>query len=418
MSTAAASIERTAPASAVQVRSLPFPYRAALAICSDLDLTPNRKVYGECSRYLNTTDATSMGRGLGLEVGNTIYFDMADQFAYWNTDDEGRDMVRALIRSGHIDCLHSYGDLATTRAHAERALEDLSRHGCRLEVWVDHAVAPTNFGADIMKGSGDVPGAAAYHADLTCAAGVKYVWRGRVTSVIGQNVPRSLAGIWRLSSPLRSGRTALKEAAKGIIGRGDSRYSLHPANRIVRETTLRDGRPVYEFLRSNPHPHGVSVGDTARGIAEVLTPRMLQRLIDRGASTIIYTHLGKIRCEQEPFEAPTRAAFERLARLSHDGTILVTTTRRLLGYCVARERIEASMRRVDGMVRIDARVRPDTVGPLSPADLQGLTFYTADPARTRVFVDGQEVPRLQHNPADATGQRSVAIPWTRLEYPL
>jgi hypothetical protein len=400
------------------MRALPYPYRAALAICSDLDLTPNRQVYAECSRYLNTQDSTSMGRGLGLEVGNTIYFDMADQFAYWNTDEEGRDMARALIRSGHIDCLHSYGDFATTRAHAQRALDDLSRHGCRLEVWVDHAVAPTNFGEDIMKGSGDVPGAAAYHADLTCAAGVRYVWRGRVTSVIGQNVPRTLAGIWRPSSPLLSGRTALKEAAKGFIGRGDSRYSLHPANRMVRETTLRDGRPVYEFLRSNPHPHGVSVGDTAGGVAEVFTPRMLQRLIDREASTIIYTHLGKIRSEREPFEAPTRTAFEHLARLSHDGAILVTTTRRLLGYGVARERVEASLRTVDGAAHIEVRVRPDTVGPLSPADFQGVTFYAADPARTRVFVDGHEVQQLQRNPPDATGRRSVSIPWTRLEFPL
>jgi hypothetical protein len=418
MSPVAASLESSAPAIAAQVRSLPFPYRAALAICSDLDLTPNRQVYAESSRYLNTTDMTSMGRGLGLEVGNTIYFDMADQFAYWNTDDEGRDMARALIRSGHIDCLHSYGDLATTRAHAQRALEDLSRHGCRLEVWVDHAVAPTNLGEDIMKGSGDLPGADAYHTDLTCAAGVRYVWRGRVTSVIGQNIPRTLAGIWRPSSPLLSGRTALKEAAKGFIGRGDSRYSLHPANRMVRETTLRDGRPVYEFLRSNPHPHGVSVGDTAGGVAEVFTPRMLRTLIDREASTIIYTHLGKIRSEREPFEAPTRRAFEHLAQLNRDGAILVTTTRRLLGYCVARERVEASMRTVDGEARIDVRVRPDTVGPLSPADFQGLTFYVADPTRARVFIDGQEVQQLQRNPADATGRRSVTIPWTRLEFPL
>ena len=57
------------------------------------------------------------GPGVGLEVGNSIYFDMPPgQFAYWNTDDAGRAMVRALIRSGHIDCLHSFGDLATTRA--------------------------------------------------------------------------------------------------------------------------------------------------------------------------------------------------------------------------------------------------------------------------------------------------------------
>ena len=103
----------------VSLRSIPYPYRAMLAICSDLDETPDRHVYGEIMRFLNTTKETTMGPGTGLEVGNTIYFDMPPgQFSYWNTDEAGRAMVRTLIRSGHIDCLHSYGDLATTRSHA------------------------------------------------------------------------------------------------------------------------------------------------------------------------------------------------------------------------------------------------------------------------------------------------------------
>src|SRR5882724_8721210 len=125
---------------------MPYPYRALLAISSDLDETPHRSVYRESMRFLNTTESTSMGQGVGLEVGNSIYFDMPpDQFAYWNTDDSGRTMVRALIRSGHIDTLHSFGNLATTRDHARRALEELARHSCQLQVWIDHAVAPTNF---------------------------------------------------------------------------------------------------------------------------------------------------------------------------------------------------------------------------------------------------------------------------------
>ncbi|MCU0917487.1 MAG: hypothetical protein MUC88_23415, partial [Planctomycetes bacterium] len=88
------------PAAAdVQLRPFPYPYRAMLAICSDLDETPDRHVYWEIMRFLNTTQTTPMGPGVGLEVGNSIYFDMPpDQFAYWNTDDAGRHMVRALIQ--------------------------------------------------------------------------------------------------------------------------------------------------------------------------------------------------------------------------------------------------------------------------------------------------------------------------------
>src|SRR5205085_2853215 len=196
----------------VSLRPFPYPYRAALAICSDLDETADRNVYWEIMRFLNTTQHTTMGRGAGLEIGNSIYFDMRpDQFAYWNTDDTGRAMARAMIRSGHIDCLHSYGDLATTRAHAGRALDELAKHDCRLRVWVDHAIAPSNFGPDIMQGHGDEPGHPAYHADLTTQYGIRYVWRGRVTSVLGQDAPPRLGAIFSLRHPLASGRTLAKE---------------------------------------------------------------------------------------------------------------------------------------------------------------------------------------------------------------
>src|SRR4029434_5035646 len=109
---------------ALQVRRYPYAYRAILAICSDLDETSDRDIYYELMRFLNTDKSTSMGPGMALEVGNSIYFDMPpNQFDYWTTDDKGREMVRALIRSGHIDCLHSFGDLATTRKDAAQALE-------------------------------------------------------------------------------------------------------------------------------------------------------------------------------------------------------------------------------------------------------------------------------------------------------
>jgi hypothetical protein len=116
----------------VQVRPFPYPYKAMVAICSDLDGTLDRDQYLGIARFLNTEEATPAGKGVGLEVGNTLYFDMPDdQFSYWNTDDQGRAAVRRLIRSGHIDCFHSFGDLATARDHARRALEEAGPRGTR-----------------------------------------------------------------------------------------------------------------------------------------------------------------------------------------------------------------------------------------------------------------------------------------------
>lgn len=398
----------------ISLRPHPYPYRAALAICSDLDETPDRQAYEQTVRYLNGRGPTAMGTGLGLEVGNTIYFDMPpDQFAYWNTDDAGREMLRALIRSGHVDCFHSFGDLATTRAHAGRALDELARHGCRVQVWIDHATAPTNFGADIMCGQGDVVGSPAYHADLTCGFGVEYVWCGRVTSVVGQDVRRSLAGIARADHAWVSGRTLAKEALKGMLGRAGGKYAMHAPNAVLRRARLRDGREVREFLRCNPDWRAVDRGETSDGLAEVLVPEMLDRLVTRGGTCILYTHLGKTRQRDRPFGPATCAALERLAEAERAGRLLVTTTRRLLGQRrAARDVVWTTSVDEADVVRIDL----SWDGP--PSDLDGLTFYVPDAARARVCVNGAPAARVDANPPDHTGRPSVSLPWARLTFPL
>lgn len=383
-----------------------------LAICSDLDETPDREVYEETARFLNTTEATTMGDGLGLEVGNTIYFDMPpDQFAYWNTDDRGRALVRALIRSGHIDCFHSFGDLATTRQQAGRSLDELAHHGCRLKVWIDHAIAPTNFGADIMRGTGDVPGAPAYHADLTCGFGVEYVWRGRVTSVVAQDVPRRLGGIFDPRHPLASSRTLAKEMTKGGLARlGHAKYSMHPRNEVLRPARLRDGREVKEFLRANPFWLAVDKGETADGLAGVLVRPMLERLIARGGVSILYTHLGKVSDRRQPLGPATRAALEGLAGFYREGRILVTTTRRLLDYRAAVREAAVAMADRDGSREVEI-----TLPPHRPAD--GLTVYLSRPEPTRLRLNGRVVTDARYNEPDHTGQASLSVPWRPLEFP-
>lgn len=395
------------------LRAHPYPYRAALAICSDLDETPDREVYEETARFLNTTQTTAMGEGLGLEVGNTIYFDMPpDQFAYWNTDDRGRALVQALIRSGHIDCFHSFGDLATTREQAGRSLDELARHDCRLSVWIDHAVAPTNFGADIMRGTGDVPGAPAYHADLTCGFGVEYVWRGRVTSVVAQDVPRSLGGIFDPAHPLASARTLAKEMTKSGLARiGHAKYSMHPRNEVLRPARLRDGREVYEFLRANPFWLAVDKGETADGLAGVLVRPMLERLIARGGVSILYTHLGKVRDRRQPLGPATRAALEGLAGLYREGRILVTTTRRLLDYRAAVRQATVAFAEKDGGQEVEIALPPHR-------SADGLTVYLPRPAASpRLHLNGRVVTDARYNEPDHTGRASVSVPWRRLEFP-
>lgn len=305
-----------------------------LAICSDLDETPDAATYFELMRFLNTNQDTSMGPGVGLEVGNTIYFDMAPgHFSYWNASEAEREIIRALIHSGHIDCLHSYGDLATTRAHAGRALDELAKHDCRIPVWVDHAIAPTNFGADIMQGHGDEPGHPAYHADLTMDYGIRHIWRGRATSVIGQDRPFSLRSIADFHHPIGSMRTLVKESAKQVLARhGHPKYKSQAGNPLVSRGSLRDGQSIREFIRCNPSWGGVSCHDRGDAIHEVLNRRFLDRLVERGGPCILYTHLGKLeRGETKRHFLPAVvAAFRLLAEYHYAGKLQVMTTARLL----------------------------------------------------------------------------------------
>jgi len=407
--------------SGVQLRPFPYPYRAMLAVCSDLDSTPDRHVYLEIMRFLNTTDETSMGPGVGLEVGNSIHFRaIPPQFSYWDTDDAGREMVRTLIHSGHVDCLHSFGEWVYTRDEAKQALDELERHGCRLEVWVDHGGAVTNFGPDIMRGHGDEIGHPAYHADLTLDYGIRYVWRGRTTSVTGQDVPASLGRLFEWSHPVVSGRTALKEMAKqGLARLGSAKYAMQGSNQTLRRATLRDGRAVYEFLRCNPHWGGISSCDQGRSIGEVLTDEMLNRLVERGGTCVLYTHLGKIDDAKVPFGRTAVAAFRRLAEESRDGRILVTTTRRLLGYRRALHEVDYDAWSEQGVLYIDLRTQTQNAwtDALPVRDLSGLTFYVPDPGRVRMTVDGREMADLQRNGPDHTSRRSVSMPWSPLEFP-
>lgn len=380
-----------------------------LAICSDLDETADAQVYAEQMRFLNTREPTAMGPGVGLEVGNSIYFDMPPgQFAYWNTDDAGREMARALMRSGHIDCLHSYGDLAISRAHVERALAELERHQISLKVWIDHAQAVTNFGADIMQGHGDEPGHAAYHADLTVRHGVRYVWRGRVTSVIGQNTEANFGGLWRTASPLASGKTILKEAAKQMLGySGNEKYRVHAGNRLLHPSQLRDGQPTVEFLRCNPHPAGVDTGDTGAGLGEVLTARFLDQLVEREGVCLLYTHLGKV--PNRVFPETTVRALRLLRQYCDAGKILVTTTRRALDYACLTDIPSVGFAEKDEVLEVSC----DSVW--TDHECQGLTYYPST-RLNELRLNGRPVA-MQNNPPDETGRASISIPWQPLKFP-
>jgi hypothetical protein len=194
---------------------------------------------------------------------------------------------------------------------------------------------------------------------------------------------------------------------------------MHGRNEILCPTTLRDRNALYEFMRCNPHWGGVSSCDQGRYIGEVLNGEMLDRLIERGGTCVLYTHLGKIDDVHVPFTKAAVSAFRLLAEESRRGMILVTTTRRLLGYRRAVREITYSSWTDGQSLHIDVHSRntETPLGELSADDLHGLTFYVPDPKATCITVDGQESVDLKHNAPDHTGRPSVSLVWPSLEFP-
>jgi len=107
------------------------------------------------------------------------------------------------------------------------------------------------------------------------------------------------------------------------------------------------------------------------------------------------------------------AGFRRLAEARDGGSILVCTTRRLLGYLAARDALRFTARREADTVFIEA----EGDWQAEPFACAGLCFYVPHGADCRLLINGRSVENLRRNPADHTGRGSVSVPWPSLEFP-
>lgn len=62
------------------LRKFPYPYSSMLSICSDIDDTTleDFKIYHQ---FLNTKEEISHGKGLGLDVGDSMWLYMGEKYS-------------------------------------------------------------------------------------------------------------------------------------------------------------------------------------------------------------------------------------------------------------------------------------------------------------------------------------------------
>ena len=183
-------------------------------------------------------------------------------------------------------------------------------------------------GDDVTCGLGDHPNSNAYHADITLAYGIKFVWLGRGTMITGQSVPisiKSFINIYDSNHPFYSIMNISKELAKNILSHfGNKKYSMHRNNDLVRITSLDDGQKVYEFMRFDNHWRGVGRNANVEGLAYVISKKNIERLKEVSGFMIVYTHFGQNTDHRKPLPIETIGALRNLAIEYHSGHIDLT----------------------------------------------------------------------------------------------
>lgn len=330
-----------------RVEAMPYPYKAWLALSSDPDNT----------RF---PDWQELDQVIWKELG----LPFADSYFIRSYSKQLLDQVdlhaHPEILSAHPhDTMHTWGDFllgrekSFDRVDAEAHLRILQQLGSKPRVWVDHSMFVGNmihfhrYGSmpAFTDTSGHVYPNPLYSLDLAHEAGVRYLWDGTITPIIGQDRPISLWRIHRERAATWSKALSnyLLHIAAAILGVGKSFRAQFPPNDGYRPMRFEDGRWLYVFTR-----HGQWAKADIDGLGDLLSTERINALVRSGGMGIIYTHLGKRPVDRmpDPVHIPprTKAALQHVKERFEKRELMVSSTSELLDYAVLRDNIRVDVK--------------------------------------------------------------------------
>ena len=440
------------PEEQILLRTFPYPFKAALAFSNDVEGIETPEEFIAFQRYLCSTENTPWGKGLGLEIGASVTcFDVSglSEFTIFKSglradtvislyDEEGNSLVSPdtsvayslntegvppgrkvivdFIRAGYLDVLNGYGffgEAGFKRELAELTSEFFHNTGLSVPVWMNLSNESSYqcLGRKPLQ-QGDDPGSKYYHADILPALGVRYVNLADHTAMIGLEAEEGI-GRW-----LKKQVEFIKSAWTSTRDLG---IDLNWNNRLLNEYTLDDGQEFFRF-RSFINPDGVipESGFDVNYLAQQLNNEILGRLIEVGGYMILHTKLGDNESYAEWIPSEARAALSNLARRFKNGEILVTTSSRLLDYYIISEILDWTWVKKGDAYIIVINKQPlatEVNFEITRDLLQGLTFYTPAPEKTRIEFDGEVISPIQINLEEESSRSSVSIPWKWLTFP-
>lgn len=391
-----------------RIRALPYPFQAMVAISTDIDFT-RLPALREIHRFINTTEQTYMGEGVGLDISNSLWFYDTNPspakatvsiFAgHGEVQSPYAREITEYVRTGWIDTLHSYGNFEVgqfpfSRAHAERAVAFAEKEDLRFPIWTNHGGSSNrqNIGKSAEM-EGDKPASSAYHTNLFPSLGIEFVWRQGEGSRSGAP---SLIADMQLQD--KSHVFGFHRNAQVVAEAGTSRRLM--ACRNLRGTRAK-GKDHIAVWR--PQALDLQISES-----------ILDELVQANKLCIFAQHFGFI-APTNCFD-PRAVSALRLLRSSQDaGRVLVARTSRLLQYNRIRDHVNTAQSVQERLTTIDILSISDPVrGTWVPSvrDLRGLTFYCAEPHLTEIRIAGKPVPSAEvvKNPSDGASP-SVGIRW-------
>ncbi len=270
----------------VRVLKYPYPFKAWLTMANDPDNT-RLADWQELHAFI--------WEELGLPFGDSLFVRSFNQ----NLPDQVNLEDNPEIGKGHLhDIIHTWGDYmhgrkrGFDREDAIDAASTLKQAGITPKVWIDHASFVGNMMHGTKKGaihkltdsSGHDYENFVYTLDIASDLGIRYIWNGEVTPVVGQDREMKFQ-----DHVQQSGGNSLKASIKsGLQQIGGASVYQAPDNRQYYKRKFEDGAELYCFRR-----YGTWQDADIDGLHNLINPDKIAELIKVGGTSVVYSHLGK-----------------------------------------------------------------------------------------------------------------------------
>lgn len=299
------------------------------------------------------------------------------------------------------DTIHTWGDFVHagakgfSREDALAGMALLEHHGIRPLVWVDHS----RFTGNLLHGnswgskpvhkdsSGITYTVHEYTLDLIDQTGIRYVWDGGLTEVIGQDRKPSIWDRRPGSSMTKSLLAGIRQRIKEKINSFRKR-DAQKGNDLYFTHLFPDGRTLYCFQRYGKWRNADIVG-----LSRQISRKTVDTLIRNQGVMVAYTHLGKKNPElkgDRHIPDETLGCLEYVKKRMDDGALNFSSLSDLLDYLVIRDHMV-----IQGSV-VDFRTDGIRFTQMSPDDLLRHSFSlegVVDHLDVEVRLDGKPLPQ-------------------------